>query len=633
MQVNHTNFSEKPLFFKDTDSLLNNKEAQQELKDLEIFTLFLDDLVSIDTAFDNILEKTRNCGLDPLFFCKLAQNKLNDQKLLKESDLIKINELSQHIQNSFDGEKSFHELAEKIIALSPDIEDFFKQNVDNLILFLSRKHKEMLSLSGDKAADRQEGFRHIKRTFRDFFLALAKTKNVQKYYNGILESSLGRQHSADNYCCFFTFPREGTKNMPIDSMRLFMNELVHFRKNYLCRYSMHKVKMAIEEKIKQIRYNLFNIQSINDETKQMVEDTKNKSIEISNDCLFLLNTTMLHGSRSPILSNFPNSDMKLLPVGHLIYKGIIPLSGELQEGAVLDERSIKYSEIAATTLDDGSRPLDYSHSFPSNADYEKRLLKSFIKEFDVKNNLKTFDLIHETVKWARFSIAILRVRLMDEQFFNEHKEKFIEGLEYLQTNFDWFKTTDQYKKCMPKELDPDGTLGYKHHDEYYYFYFDKCQMNLNSLKKALTQPVVKIEKTEDFKAPFPIIFGSTNIHTKWSPTYNYLERRTQKFCQLGKDIDFISVDNENINELDAYLKRHNLHNKVKIVSNVTLKNSILLSQLASHYFVDFASCKKLAKIQGKSFNISDVDRVQHTLFQKFWNTCEVFFNQMYDPGI
>lgn len=631
MLVN-TNHNSNIKFFNPENIVINKDIFQvQELEDLEIFELFMDDLVEIDTVFDNVLEKARNSGLDPLSFCDMVQQKLESEKSINETQLTNIKKLTQHIQNSVEGEKSFQVLVEKIKDESPDLEDYFKQNIDNLKLFLSRKHKEMLALPNNTATEKQEEFRHIKRTFRDFFLALAKNKNIKKSYDRILKTSFGRQDSSNGFTCFFTIDWDkGTKGIPVDSMMIFMDELVNFRKNYLCRYSADKVKRVIEEKIKQIKFNLFDTESISSHTKYMLEETKNKSITISDESLYLLKTTFIHGTHSAILPNLPLSDMKLIPISHLILKGIIPLSGELSEGAVLDERSMKHSEISATTLDDGLRPMDYADSFHSNVDLEKRYLTAFLKIIK-KEDLKNYSSISSTEDWARFAMAILRVRLMDEQFFHEHKEELSVGLENLRRDFEFFKTTPTYKEYMPKKLDLDGTLGYKYHDEYHYYFINKCEMHLDSLKKALTQPLKTIEKVKDVKTPFPIIFGSTNIHTKWESLQHNLERRTQKFCQLGKDIDFLSVNGENIDELYTYLEKHGLEEKVKIVDNETLKQAVLLNQLASHYFIDFASRKKLAKIFGEeSIDIVDIDQVQHTLSQKFWNTCTVFTSQIWD---
>lgn len=618
----------KNVYFDSTNGI--NTQAKD--LDLEIFELFIDDLVDIDTAFDDILEKARKGGQDPFSICDRAQLAL--AKPFNKTQLSQIEKLNAHIQNSINGEKAFQILAEKIKNKSPDIQYYFVQNIKNLKLFLAGKHKEMLALAPAAAGEKQEEFRQIKRTFRDLFLSFAKDKMMKESYDKSLRHNFGRQDSnscrdLDGFLCFFG--KEHISEDFFDSIAHFMDELIQFRKNYSCRYSIHKVKNIIEDKIKQIRCNLFDNESTSDMTKFMIDCIKNNSVSITDETLSLLKTTFFHGTHSAILPYLPLSDMKLIPIAHLLRQGIIPLSGELQEGAVLDERSTKYSQTSATTLDDGFRAMDYSHSFHSNVNYEKQLVNVFLKILENQDCLKDQSSVCDTQKWARYSIAILRVRLLDEQFFNEHKEKLSAGIEQLRQNFDFFKTTDDYKSNMPKSLDPDGLLGYGHHDEYWYCYINKCQMNLDNLQKALIKPLKTLEKVTIVDKPFSIIFGSTNLHTRSYSARNNLERRTQKFCLLGKEIDFLSVKKENIDEINVYLKEHDLEEKVKIVDRETLQDAMLLNQLASHYFADFASRKKLAKIFNEdSVMGEDIDQVQHTLSEKLWNTCMVFADQIWD---
>lgn len=611
MLVNQSN--PNSIFFNSYNDT-NDKNLPQELEDLEILDLFLNDLVEIHTAFDNILEKARNLNLNPLEFYKLAQQKLEAGKSLNATQLSQIETLRQYIENSLEGEDSFHILAEKIKMESPDIREYFIQNIENLTLFLARKHKEMLALPSHTKVE-QEEFRHIKRTFRDLFLSVAKNfaehNIVNKLYTKFLKNNFGRQGWSpedDFFICLFN-------DSDTDSLHCFMDELLHFRKNYLCRYSMDKVIKAIEHKINQIQSDLFITEtSSNDRTRLMLDNIKDKQITINDECLSLLKTTFIHGTTSSVLSKLPFSNMQLMPIGHLIRKGIIPLSGETREGAQFDKKSIKYSGISATTLDDGSRAEWYSRGYPLNKDEEKMILTSLLKTLENENFLKDMQTCIATFKWARESIAILRLRLMDEEFFNEHKEKLSEGIEKLIENFRFFKTTPEYSHFMPKYLDPDGTLGYQWHDDYYHKYTEKCQKNLDTLKQALTSPIKK-EKSEESENSYPIVFGSTNIHSEFVSWKDNLERRTQKFCLLGKDFDFLSVKSDKINALKAYLKEHDLEEKIKIVGTDTLMQAFLLNSLASHYFADFASNKKMAKI----FNEEpiDVDQIPDELDLSF----------------
>lgn len=594
---------------------LNNDtdEIIKELNDLEIINLYINDFISIDTAYDNILEKSRNCGIDPITFLKKANAFLKANSNLEKKHLIKINELGIQIQKTIEGEKLFQEFEKMIHVDKPSSKSqrFFIQHIDKLKLFLSSKHKEMLALPNRKDKQKQNEYRHINRTFRDFFIVLAKIqkdiKNVKNSYDRILEGSFGRQDHTKAPSSWMFFSIKNAKLDTVYNIQAFIDELMNFRKNYKCRYSIDKVKKAIEKEIAGIRNNsnLFDYYDCFSKTKDMHKAIKKKTIEINDLNLSLLKMTFMHGTNSFILENLPRCQMKLMPIGHLVHKGIVPLSGELKEGAILQKDIIKNSEISSTTLDDGGRSFSYAEeeNFHPDINKEKRYIDELL---EIIRSYKSF-FVDEyrcavTLYWPKYCIAILRLRLMDKQFFTEIEEELRKGIDALKTSFEHFKTTVNYSNLMPTALDPNQQFGYAWHDDYWFKHFKKTEQVLATLKEVLDNSLLPIEKRDSTSPPYPIIFGSMNIHTKWRDINDNLERRTQKFCQLGKEIETVFVNEKNKNEFSKYLKTHNLENKVSVIDNKILKEAFLLNQLASHYLADFASCKKLSKINEDQIN-------------------------------
>lgn len=372
--------------------------------------LYLKEHIHQAEAFDNILEMSRNCGLEPLAFYELFEAyhafdaasypdvfrsifEVRDGKLRhNESNQNKIDCLRQIIASSSEGEQLLQELSKKIKTGSPrDVQEFFLNNLPQLHNYLSKMHKEMLSLSKDVSPEKREQYQSIKRAFRDLFICLATSSTDieslhQEYANSV--SHLFGRNDFDPYSknilerLTTLFVKGRISEEKQEEIEAFVDELMNFRKDFLCRYSIAKVERAITQQREVMQSGSFAPSSERD--KELTGKVLHENIHFSEFALSLLGITFTHGSNSAILPNLLKTAWQIMPSYRLMLSGIIPFSGELGEGSA--DKGVNRYRISGTSLDDGTRAIRYatSQNFQVKPPNEEQNIIDFLEIYEKK---------------------------------------------------------------------------------------------------------------------------------------------------------------------------------------------------------------------------------------------------------
>jgi hypothetical protein len=138
---------------------------------------------------------------------------------------------------------------------------------------------------------------------------------------------------------------------------------------------------------------------------------------------------------------------------------------------------------------------------------------------------------------------------------------------------------------------------YTYHDEYYYYNFCCIDFGLESVKKALVQPIEKIPGIEEaIKNPYEIFFASNTLHTiPANDLRSQRERCSPKALTLGKEIQHIFVYPENLEVAQTFIDKNGLKNRVSASSVEGLLQAAWINQQATSYFADIFSLKKMKK--------------------------------------
>lgn len=368
----------------------------------------------------------------------------------------------------------------------------------------------------------------------------------------------------------------------------FINEFINFRKSYLSRFSLAKIEEFIKRQLQEKKFPM--PQDMESSIQKIEKNISEKSLDLSP-----LMTTFVHGSNAAILPNLFKTGMHLMASGRLSSAGVVLFSGEMREGA--SSTGINRFKISGTSLDDAKIAYSYAagQAYQTNKVEEVNTLELFFNELSrrLKYHSSLFSSEYdaaETFEWARVSTAILRLRALDSELYKVFEEKLKNFIAQLESDFNSFKLTDAYKKNMPKKLDPEGTLGYLYQDDYWLKIFQRTEKTLNILRKALDEEIIIPKGIEEaIKNPYPLIFGSTTLHTYMASSS---ERCAQKASLLGKDIQIIYVSEKDKDHLSAFLKDNGIENKVTLADINELDYAYALNQLALPYFIDFISAKK-----------------------------------------
>lgn len=587
--------------------------------------LFLREHIGVDEAFDNILEMARACSLEPLQFFQLFEvfhmidaasyPGLRDtiftvhNNTLKHSseNQIRVDAINKRLQAAKEGHQAFECLVKLVAGENVQtVTEYFFTHLTDLSFFLVQLHKEMLTSPQNKML--KEVCRRVKKGFRDLFLLLIKnrTKNeVLTSYEGMSTHSLGMaQKNVTNLSYDFAFFLANSysqfSNKYIE-LKMFTDELMNFRKNYLCRYSVHKVIQAIHEQVEVVKKWSADEAEGQSEILKVVKEGR---FTVTPGAIALLKTTFLHGTNSAICVNLLKTGLQLISSGRLLRSGIVPLSGELSEGAGID--GLNRYLISGTSLNQAPVARKYAINtdfHASQKDEENRIVKFLqIQEKEIKERHgELFEDTSDTTSWSwltRMSIGILRMRILNPNEFKAYEPRLRAIVDAMESSFKRFTSSDTYKRNMPSDLDKDGKLGYSYrpYDYYWYRHFNRTETEIANIKSSLDKPL-NIPKgvQEATEKTYPIVFGSHSLHTQTIDLSNPYEQASIKASKLGKDLQMVFVPSEDVVKANNFLKAQGLLDRVKVFAFDDMMNAWCLNALASPYFADFASRKKLAK--------------------------------------
>lgn len=598
--------------------------------------LYLRGHIHQDEAFDNIVEMACNAGIPPLSFYTLfeAFHRIDaasypslfssifeekEGKLVHNLENQKaIDTLSNRLENIEKGEASFQELLKRVT--NRDVEgarSFFDANIGHLNTYLEKTHKEMLFKESQDPTDIQR-YRTIKRGFRDFLLLVAENekdlKKVHVEYREFQMEAFGRTDyvfpQKNIFRDIFTENKNSRECAPFFH---FFDELMNFRKDYLCRYSVEKVEKFINSEISKLHQEPLktNSLSVNREVNAFIQEVlTTEKKDVTRLILSLLKITIIHGADGAIWPNLIITGMQLVPSGRLFAAGVVPLSGELQEGA--GATGINKFKISGTSLDDGTRAIEYATDakFYSYKEKEKNKILNFIKYYLKAPPLRlVYDIPHvyHPGDLMPITAAILRLRAIYPESFAQLKNDLKATIDHLKANLNQFKTTQEYKYNMPVDLDPDGSLGYlgAKGERYWANAIYTAEDCLKRLQNALTDPISIPENFSEFlENHYPLVFASTTLHP-YAPK-QASERCAQKAALLGKDIQTIFTTSQNREKTEKFLREQHVEAAVRDLEE--LDDAITVNRIASPYLADIASAKKIAQLKDNSSNSTDITK-------------------------
>lgn len=320
---------------------------------------------------------------------------------------------------------------------------------------------------------------------------------------------------------------------------LLLDEIKQFKKNYRVRFSQKKLDYS---------ETLLGAFKISEEVAKS---------------LFKIN--WLHGTNSGVLEPLLASK-SLIPTGRLLKMGITPFSGELQNG-INHLTGVNLHGLSGVDLSDVEKAQSYSSNFIFNENQSKRILENFVNEKDRVIESER-DVIKLNFQFEEVVIAIRRIRSISPEFIEQLSSKVRLAKQLASKAFEAYKTCPSYKQHMPKEKDPDGTLGYLHHDDYFDRKFEQFNAYLDQIDEAMNAPICRFQSLGDeFKNKFAMIFASMTKHTHYASLMSS-ERLVRGPMVLGKDIQMVFVPKEKMDATSQLFSKHGMGVKVQDISHL-----------------------------------------------------------------
>lgn len=466
----------------------------------------------------------------------------------------------------------------------------------------------MLTSSDDK---QKEVFSSVRRGFRDLFVYFQDHSNnlqdISIKYLAFISDNIDYSKKGND----FSYIKELFSNNHQREVLNFINELINFRQHYLCRYSPQKNELPIKNYFSFIKFYKSYLEYYNQEIPsskwealiKKVTDLTPQRLEnlMTKENLSLLAITFMHGTNSAILPSLLETDKQLMSSGRLARANLVPFCGELGAGSV--PIGTNQYRISGTSLNDGKRALTYAvnNQFHVKESKEVATITEFIdyyeKEITIRAKegkalyVQAYPDCLSCKALDPLPIAIARLRILNPIEFKNFEIRLEKILNKMEKDFSNYELSGDYKKNMPKQMDPNGNLGYEYQDYLYFEHFKNIREGIQEAKKKLKEDLI-IPKgvVEASQKPYGLIFASKTLHPL---TADKSERSAIKAARLGKDIQLIFVSDENKAHLSSYLKEQKLDQSVEIVDMNRLSDAILLNELASPYLASFASPKKV----------------------------------------
>lgn len=572
--------------------------------------LFLKDEITDNDVIDHIYKLSSQCGMRPLhFYQMLVTFHMIDAASypgLRQAIFCERNgrlsyrpekrKMTQRIYKKLvmaeKGEQAFQDLLRHKGKIPPNqLKAGFSASLPALKLFLEREHKAMLRENASQAKIAK--YKKIKKGFRDLLLYFARTlpnnltpKQLAQEYaeatHHLLGSGVLNQRNTNlSELLIEQFEIEDDRV----KFKELLTELMHFRRNYLCRFSVRKVRAEAGHWLRRIANNNEDVTNyFGDYLEWAAKFKPDPSHPLTES---LIRITFLHGTNASLLPNLLMTDLQLIPTGRLLKMGVTPLSGELREGA----NGVNRYHLSGANLDLGYRALSYSENtlFHVNQNSILKTVNNFLKtisERAARPWCKTifndqYDIVGSTFVPNNI-LAVKRLRM----FYPEEYQRLLPTLQAtllaLETDWEAFKKTDEYSRSLKAGASR----------QYWQPHIENVEKAIALLRQVMTEPLhVPQSAANAIRDPFPIIFGSNTLHTNLHMSED--EQPSHGAMRLGTDLQYAFVMPKDRPKMIRFLRENDLEANMQVLEMDDLRKAIVINVLAAHYFADIVSRYKM----------------------------------------
>lgn len=313
------------------------------------------------------------------------------------------------------------------------------------------------------------------------------------------------------------------------------------------------------------------------------EEIKNIPEELQKKAFDYLGITWLHGAKAFVIASAcETSNGEILPAGELKKRKLQVITGEMEIGA--SAIGVNKESISGVNLSHVERGIRYAQGFKFELDKEvsncQDLLNMSFTELD--------NFLNYHGSFSRKIESLKRVRDL-------HPEKYEQDKPLLQNQllkiYEGLKTHIFDKK--PNEI-------FKWHDNYYTSGFYSFLKAVEEFEDILNSPIEKPNHNIDNDqaqelANIPTVFASTTkygLPQKLSPMEEPSEEIYPGNLALGKDLQIIFTNDENIENVRDLINKYGLQEKTQVESLKVLEIASKMDRVLGTYFYDFYSLKK-----------------------------------------
>jgi len=266
--------------------------------------------------------------------------------------------------------------------------------------------------------------------------------------------------------------------------------------------------------------------------------------ELSEEDMELLQLNFFHGTSSAILPSLPLVDHQLIAYGDLKAIGVVPLCGELGNGA--GAGGVNHTMLSGCN----PRDLELARRYVSDRVIDKEGCQKAIERFLEREEAEIEslqDIYHTGNRVAALGLHIRRARLFDPQWEREDHSRLKQHLERLRDSFEAFKKTEKFREHMPTRLGSQ----YGWHDDYHYIHLVTMEVALKEALEAFECPLKRPDTIPD--TAFGMMIAS---RTAYAVKVGDSEVGGIHPLQLGTDIPVIFTNHQE--KLQEWLGQHGI---------------------------------------------------------------------------
>lgn len=239
----------------------------------------------------------------------------------------------------------------------------------------------------------------------------------------------------------------------------------------------------------------------------------------------------------------------LVPFGKLAKEKIPCFAGECFVG--ISDIGVNRTYTSWATIEDAGLAESYSRRFPFNPEKVKKRLLEIITDFDRLSDAQIpFTSTIHTAHWSQLILQINQYRAWDEDDF---QKELAPGLTR------WIvKAKEHFSKERAKYFQAEDVT----------CVLKKMKLVQETLEKSPGFQVSSEDKKQILNA-YPIVFMAS-FEGGWDSSINE-EVLFSRDMRLGKEIRWVATDSSHVEELEGYLKEHDLAKRVSVMAFEKLK--------------------------------------------------------------